>query len=303
MTLQGLILWAIALQLLRDFEYHLTRWQRFGLICEAHTSSRKEQRERKEKAMREGSGVGVKEDGEGLSSSGKEQQRDESEKAYSRGPGRAYAPADTHDFRLFCIPNLCAWLRLRTYLRDVKGKFTLELLKTCWLTFLPLMTWGVLDFVIDVTLNGRSSAGMRLLNWRIDRTFDTFMGWLLMYLVFMAGEGISQEMNSHKKVVASEQLEIAFDLADQSTIENGGIHVFVSKSATVELVTPKNMKTASSCMSAASRFLSAIQEQEKVKLLGIELNATSMNRLKTFLYTYVGLLVVELLRQKAVVVT
>ena len=247
--LQGLLLWSLALQLVRDWyvlcscssdagsptihspfkhrEYHSERWDRFTLLCHTEKSCFQETKGSRLCGM-----------------------------------------------HLNSVSNLRAWLRLRSYLRDVKGKMTLELLRFCWMLFFPLLLWGLFDMFLDVTLS-RSGHTISVSYWRIDRTFDTFMSWWCIYRVFAIGEHITTAMKSHSWVLPAERLQIEFDLCQDNVAD----------------ADKKEMKRVDACMKKGAEFLHLAAVKERVTLLSFQLDRSSLDALLKFLYGYVGLLI------------
>ena len=166
---------------------------------------------------------------------------------------------------------------MRSYLRDVKGKMTLELLRFCWMLFFPLLLWGLFDMFLDVSLS-RSGHEISVSYWRIDRTFDTVMSWWCIYRVFAIGERITTAMKSHSWVLPAERLQIEFDLSRDNDDDDD--------------VDKKEMKRADACMKKAAEFLHLSAVKERVTLLSFHLDRSSLDALLKFLYGYAGLLIV-----------
>jgi len=249
--LQGVLLWSLALQLVRDWEYHSERWSRFSLLCRTQKS------------------------------------------CFHRTK-----TARLNSMHLNTVSNIRAWIRLRGYLRDVKGKLTLELLRFCWMLFLPLLIWGLLDMFLDVTLS-RSGHSISVSYWyvfprllfyvffcyaythththnkyrRIDRTFDTMMAWWCIYRIFVTGERISTAMRSHSWVISGERLQIEFDLSHDNVADK------------IEL------KRANACMKQAADFLHLAGIKERLTLLSFQLDRSTLDALLKFLYGYAVLLI------------
>ena len=133
---------------------------------------------------------------------------------------------------------------------------------------------------------------MRVLRWRIDRTFDTAAAWWCIFTVFSTGERITSAMSSHKWVIAAERLQIAFDL---ESYEEEAAAATDSASA----VSKADMKAADRCMGKAGSFLGEIHCCEQIRLLNFDLNRTTVDRLQKFLYGYVMLLVGVVLKEAA----
>ena len=245
--MQGLLLWSLALQLVRDWyihslllslslfqilhhshrrEYHSERWDRFKLLCHTEKS------------------------------------------CFQKLKGSRLC-----GMHLNSVSNLRAWLRLRSYLRDVKGKMTLELLRFCWMLFFPLLLWGLFDMFLDVSLS-RSGHEISVSYWRIDRTIDTFMSWWCIYRVFAIGEHITTAMKSHAWLLPAERLQIEFDLSHE---KNDAVKT--------------KMKRADACLKKAAEFLHLSAVKERVTLLSFQLDRSSLDALLKFLYGYAGLLI------------
>lgn len=54
--------------------------------------------------------------------------------------------------RLHSIQNCRAWMKLRLYLRDVKGKYTSWLMQVGFFFLVPFLVWSVIDLFLDFLL-------------------------------------------------------------------------------------------------------------------------------------------------------
>ena len=66
-----------------------------------------------------------------------------------------------------------------------------------------------MDLVI-ASLRNPSHTAARILSWRIDRTFDFFVIWLVIIRIFQVGTAISERLASHKNVVNGERMAVLY---------------------------------------------------------------------------------------------
>jgi hypothetical protein len=196
---------------------------------------------------------------------------------------------NTHD-------NLMAWLKIRSYLRDVKGLRTLELLRTCTLVLLPPLAWCTVDLLI-ASLRNPSHAAARILAWRIDRTFDFFIVWLVIIRIFQVGTSISERLAAHKNVVSGERMAVLYQ---QCSLEDEVATQALDKEmlAAVKAQMGRNKKL-DDLLKQTGDWLKALSHHpnEQPKVLGVTLSTKWAQRISALFVTYGMFLVGEVARR------
>jgi hypothetical protein len=198
--------------------------------------------------------------------------------------------------RLNTHENLIAWLKIRSYLRDVKGLRTLELLRTCTLVFLPPLAWCTVDLLI-ASLRNPSHTAARILSWRIDRTFDFFVIWLVIIRIFQIGTAISERLASHKNVVNGERMAVLYQ---QCALQDELVAKILAddEHAAAKAQVARN-KMLDDLLKQTVDWLKSLASHpnEQPKVLGVTLSTKWAKRISALFVTYGMFLVGEVARK------